>query len=127
MTRLLPGNSAKAMAKTTKHYERHPGRRFTSENAPRQGGKVGRKFTTTLIRKNLELQAAAKGANLMEFMLGVANDETIPLEIRMVAARDTMPYTYPRKSPEVAPPIEPSTARIFVYLPANNRDSKLAE
>jgi len=68
--------------------------KFTSETAPRQGGKPGRIHRATLLRKNIELAATAKGIDVKEFMLGIVGDETIPLEIRQVAARDVIRYTH---------------------------------
>ena len=71
--------------------------KFTSANAPRQGGKAGRVHRKTLIRKNIELLASGKGIDAREFMLGVVGDETLPLEMRQVAARDVAPYTHAKK------------------------------
>lgn len=68
--------------------------KFTSATAPRQGGKAGRIHRTTLLRKNIELAASAKGVDAKEFMLGIIGDETIPLEVRQVAARDVIRYTH---------------------------------
>lgn len=70
------------------------GRPFTKETAPRTGGKAGRIHRTTLLRKNIELAASAKGVDAKEFMLGIIGDETIPLEVRQVAARDVIRYTH---------------------------------
>jgi hypothetical protein len=72
----------------------NPAKKFTSETAPRTGGKPGRIFGTTLIRKNIELAASAKGVDAKEFMLGIIGDETLPLEVRQVAARDVIRYTH---------------------------------
>lgn len=68
--------------------------KFTSATAPRQGGKPGRIHRTTLLRKNIELAASAKGVDAKEFMLGIIGDETLPLEVRQVAARDVIRYTH---------------------------------
>ncbi len=71
-----------------------PRPKFTSETAPRQGGKAGRIHRRTLLRKNIELAASAKGVDAKEFMLGVIGDDTLPLEVRQVAARDVIRYTH---------------------------------
>lgn len=43
---------------------------------------------------NIELAASAKGIDAKEFMLGIIGDDTIPLEVRQVAARDVIRYTH---------------------------------
>ena len=68
--------------------------KFTTENAPRQGGKAGRVHRTTLLRRNIELAASAEGVDAKQFMLGIIGDDSIPLEVRQVAARDVIRYTH---------------------------------
>ena len=99
--------------------------KFTPATAPRQGGKAGRIHRTTLLRKNIELAAAAKGVNPKEFMLGVAGDETLPLELRLLAARDVAKYTHRALAPEAPQQAAPTAALVTVYIPGNNRDAPL--
>lgn len=70
------------------------GRPFTPETAPRVGGKPGRIARKTMLRLNIELMASAKGADAKEFMLGVLGDDTLPLDLRLQAARDVARYTH---------------------------------
>lgn len=91
--------------------------------APRQGGKVGRVSRKVLLRKNIELRASAKGVDVKTFMLGVVGDESLPLELRQVAARDVAKYTHRALAPEAAPPpAAPTMTQVLVYIPNNNRD-----
>jgi hypothetical protein len=68
--------------------------KFTSENNPRKGGKPGRVTRQTILRRNIELAASAKGVDAKEFMLGVIGDDSLPLDVRQVAARDVIRYTH---------------------------------
>lgn len=96
--------------------------KFTSSDNPRPGGKPGRVNRATILRKNAELMAAAKGVDVKTFMLGVTGDETLPLELRLVAARDVAKYTHRALAPEAPQQAAPSSAQITVYIPGNSRD-----
>lgn len=72
----------------------NPSKKFTSETAPRQGGKAGRHFRSVLFRTNAELLAKQKGISPLELFLGMINDDTLPLEDRKAAADSAARYVH---------------------------------
>ncbi len=78
---------------------RNPVKKFTSETAPRTGGKPGRQRKATIFRTNAELLAKQQGVTPLEFYAGVYNDESIPLNIRKDCADSAAPYLH-RKMPQ---------------------------
>ena len=77
---------------------RKPGT-WTSETAPRQGGKKGRRFARTVFRENAFLRAAGAGMDPKQFMLHCISDDTLPMEMRQTAARDVIAYIH-KKMPQ---------------------------
>ena len=88
--------------------------RWTKETAPRKGGKPGRVTRKTLLRTNAELIASGKGVDPKVVLMGIAGDESVDLDMRLVASRDVMPYVHTKK-PQV---IEGSLALMSTFADA---------
>jgi hypothetical protein len=76
---------------------------FTSETAKKAAAKSpqhqpGWKTKATIFRTNHELLAKQKGITPLELYAGMYNDESLPLELRKMAADAAAPYLH-RKMP----------------------------
>lgn len=107
--------------------------KFTSETAPRTGGKPGRKTRARAMREAAEELSRAGGVTtedgvklqsplaILEFF---ANDKNTAKQLRISAASSAAKYRHRALAPEPPPPpATPTTAQVLVYIPGNNRDA----
>ena len=68
----------------------------TSFKKGNPGGKPGRRARKTIFREYVQLVAGAEGIDPKAFMLGIVGDDEMPTEVRLMAAREVIPYTHKR-------------------------------
>lgn len=71
-----------------------PTPKFTSETAPRQGGKPGRTHRKTRLRTNAELIAAGKEVTPLEVLQGFSADPELDEGLRITAASAAARYVH---------------------------------
>jgi len=71
-----------------------------------------------LIRTNAQLIAAAKGITPLEVLQGISGDQSLPIDIRRIAASEAAPYVHTKKPTALtgadgAPLIPPTINIVF--------------